>query len=382
MRGFFVFKQGTATPATPVDPTIAGMQQVYGNDGDTMTLEARVYNYSFTGLPSSAAGTSKVHVRFYYMPWNKANGKPTDPTGASTLIGETTLNDIPPFTPGGSIPNYVLASVAFPLTDKEQNKDLAFWVVAWAEDPDGHLLTELPAHGLTSDPSALGDGARFTDYTDLEQMVPAPWATSDGGVPMQSFSNNIGFYNQLFHVNPTPSNSLAASAPGDVRSLAVSKVHSKETSLVLGEPTNITATVHNNGKALQTSNARFYDGDPDHGGTFVGEQHLTYMNPGDDHAVSLRYAPTTCGTHDFYMSVWSGGIETQATKAVESVNVTCPGPMRSDAGADAGGGGSPGGGSRGGGCSVAPGSGDGLRGGLAPLFAAVAAFFTRRRRGK
>jgi len=377
MRGFFVFNAGEGNPA---DPANQGMQQVSTTVGHSEVLEARVYNYSLMSMP----GGSTVHVRFYGMPWDVANGCPVDPNGASFLIGQYDGNSIPPFSTTAATPNYILATTTFDATGHD-NQDLMFWVVAWGENVDGSLMGELDGKGLTSNPRSASSSA-FVDLTDLEPLVVNQWPPTppgDAGPVMTSFSNNIGIFPQVFHVFPaTSSTDLqgASALSDDPRPLAVSEVRARQTALKLGEPTEISARVHNPAQAMRGANAYFYDGDPQAGGKPVGMQRLSYMNAGGDQKVMTSYAPRTCGTHDIYVSVGDHGVENGAVRALDSIQVTCDPPnlVRTEGSHDCpiptpGGDGE-------GGCSVARRGTAGAWGLFAPLAAVAAALWARRKR--
>ena len=72
MRGFFISSSNHPGQGPQIESAKAG---------DKLALQARVYNYSLKEM----APDSKVHVRFYGMPWNYSNHTPA---GDSFLIGE------------------------------------------------------------------------------------------------------------------------------------------------------------------------------------------------------------------------------------------------------------------------------------------------------
>jgi hypothetical protein len=375
MRGFFVFNAGEGNPA---DPANQGMQQVSTTVGNLEVLEARVYNYSLAAMPTGAT----VHVRFYGMPWDKTHGFPVDPTGGSFFIGQYDAGGIPPFSTTAATPNYILATTTFDATGHD-NQDLLFWVVAWGENADGSMMGELDGKGLTSNPRAVSSSA-FVDLANLEPLVLDEWPATppgDAGPKMTSFSNNIGIFPQVFHVFPkTSSTGLqgANALSDDPRPLAVSEVRAAQTALNVGEPTEISAMVHNQAQAIRGANAYFYDGDPLAGGKVFGVQRLTYMNAGDDQKAMVSYAPRTCGTHDIYMSVGDHGVENGAVRALESIQVTCDTPraVRDDGRCDGG----PVTPDNDGGCTMARGGTARVGGLFAPLAAMVAALWARRKR--
>ena len=171
---------------TPAD-TVVGPQLISTTAGDVIQLRVRVYNYSLVDMASGTA----VRVRFY--------GQPLDHTqhqfmGNSFLIGEETLNPIPGFNTdtGGDAPNWVFARATFD-TSNYANTYLVFWVVVWMEN-NGQLVSEIEGHGL--------------------QSIPDTNVTSIAQIPIENFSNNVGFYKQPFFVAPKPSTPLADAAVG------------------------------------------------------------------------------------------------------------------------------------------------------------------------
>src|SRR5690606_14515990 len=69
-----------------------------------------------------------------------------------------------------------------------------FWVVVWAEN-GGRLVSEIAQHGLTS--------------------IPPQNVTSLAEVPVETYSNNLGFYNQVFTLELPTTDAVAAVAPSE-----------------------------------------------------------------------------------------------------------------------------------------------------------------------
>ena len=172
MRGFFI-----------TGPN-GGPQLTTATTGDQLLLQARVYNLSLAPLPSGAI----VHVRFMAMPWNTSA---SIPAGRSFQIGEQTIggDQLPPFSSDASEPNWTLVPQTFSTSGTScggqscDNQDLVFWVVVWIEHANGTLVGELSEHGLRSIPAK---GEDFLVTAGREQP----------------FSNNLGLYNQVFHIFP------------------------------------------------------------------------------------------------------------------------------------------------------------------------------------
>ena len=94
MKGLFV------TPGT----SAGGPTTTLAMLGDTVTLQARVYNYSLADMPTGTG--TPVHVRFYAQPWDAAHGQFAAGTGQygfadAVFINEVQLPPIPAFC-GGS----------------------------------------------------------------------------------------------------------------------------------------------------------------------------------------------------------------------------------------------------------------------------------------
>ena len=99
----------------PISPG-KGPQLEQATAGDELTLEARVYNYSLTRMPSD----SRVHVRFYFMPWDVDKDLPK---GDSVSIGEEQLSPIPPFSNDPEAPqNWVHARTTFSTSKFEETR--------------------------------------------------------------------------------------------------------------------------------------------------------------------------------------------------------------------------------------------------------------------
>jgi hypothetical protein len=161
-----------------------GPQLQAATTGDQLLLQARVYNLSLAALPSHA----QVRVRFMGMVWDSQQNIPAAP---SFQIGEQTItgDQLPPFNSDTSHPNWTLVPQSFDTSGTNcggqscDNQDLVFWVVVWLEHADGTLGSELPQHGLTSIPTT---GEEFLAVAAREEP----------------YSNNLGFYNQGFHIYP------------------------------------------------------------------------------------------------------------------------------------------------------------------------------------
>ena len=161
--------------------------------GESLQLQARVYNYSLADMP---AGTT-VHVRFYGQAWD--NTAHNFIAGSEFVINEVILdNPIPGFRGGQTLtPNWALASTTFDTTNYSDTY-LIFWVVVWMEQ-NGQLVSEMQGHGITAIPGAM---------------------TPPTAVAIETYSNNVGFYRQPFFVCPQE----ACPAPSALTAVAATPV--------------------------------------------------------------------------------------------------------------------------------------------------------------
>lgn len=328
MRGFFIFKAGDADLS---DPNAQGMQQQYAVAGDQLSLQARVYNYSLKSMP---AGT-EVKVRFFGMPWNTATMlpadyvSPTEPGGASFLIGETTLEPISPWNNDTSTPNYSIASVNFDTTGRE-DQDIVFWVVVWMQDANGNLVQELPGKGVTARPDY--QAGNFFQMTTLEPTVPNNWKTGDSDPDMTSFSNNIGFYKQPFYIAPR-GNSLSKvmenSSVQDIQkrlaTVSVRETDVRHHSINVGQSVEVSTMLRNENKeeSVHGLSVHFYNGDPARGGKLFDVERLATIRPGSDHKVRTRFTPDRCGLHDLYVKVTKSGLTGAVAQGETQLRVRC-----------------------------------------------------------
>lgn len=284
MKGLFV---------TPGDTT-AGPQITNTTLGSKVNLRARIYNYSLQNFP---AGTS-IHVQFYAQPWGEGEfasqpGNPAEFANA-VFIGEGTdavgdaLAPVPAFC-GGAANDDPCAQpnapqnweFAYATWDTSKNGVSAnsvwkFWVVAWAEY-NGKLLTELPGHGLKSLPSA-------------------PFS-SIGAVPVETYSNNLGYYNQVFTVLPASVGTSQQATP----LLSLQNIGMRPGATALrDEPVTILATHLSSSQDIHSLLTLYYDGNPDQGGTLFDTQSIDRVPSGSGFVDIARYTPSSCGVHTIY----------------------------------------------------------------------------------
>ncbi|BFU93026.1 MAG: hypothetical protein NTAFB01_42130 [Nitrospira sp.] len=276
-------------------PNGQGPQLQTATTGDQLTLQARVYNLSLAPLPTDAL----VHVRFMGMLWNTSQNIPAAP---SFRIGEQTIagDQLPPFNSNTQHPNWTLVPQPFDTSGTHcggqscDNQDLVFWVVVWIENANGTLGSELQQHGLKSIPA---NGDDFLAVADREQP----------------YSNNLGFYNQVFHIfpqtpappTPTPMASRAQQAStskkGEIGA-QISQAGAAHRTLRRGQSTALAAKVQTGGRNLKGGlEVAFYDGDPLGGGKLIGLQQLPHLSAKGTYDFRVRFAPQQCGKHTVYI---------------------------------------------------------------------------------
>ncbi len=268
MRGFFISSAQNPGEGPQLTTAVAG---------DKLTLQARVYNYSFAPMSSG----SSVHVRFYVQRLDK--DKHTF-VGDSILVNDAdvVLSPIPPFSDDDGAPlNWVLASTTFDTTSFE-NDYLVFWVVVWIEDANGKLVAETERHGLKSIPGELNSPAQ---------------------VPIQKYSNNVGFYNSEFFVFPKQSVLNASPRNGEPASVDIGKVQLSASRALAGQTIDVSAELSATNNSASGVTAVFYDGDPDAGGTIFGLERSPYIGENDTYQVMAPYYARSCGTHELFVVV-------------------------------------------------------------------------------
>jgi hypothetical protein len=280
MRGFFV---------TPASANGSGPQTTHATAGDILLLQARVYNYSLVDMPLGTA----VHVRFYGQELG-ANGAFA---GASFLIGEEILSPIPGFNSptAGPNPNWSMASTTFDTTPYP-DMSLVFWVVVWMQDAGGRLVPEPAGHGLTQIPKAL---------TSLAQ------------VPIQPFSNNVGYYNQPIYIAPVGGTPPAA---GPRAAVAVDAVSIAPAVVATFQKAIVAARVRASAAGDSGVMVRFFDGDPARGGRMFDAELIPRIRPGETWTARVPYRARTCGRRQIV--IVAQGQTGGPTRASTTVDVT------------------------------------------------------------
>jgi hypothetical protein len=263
MRGLFI--SNASNPGQ-------GPQLGTAKAGDQLSLQARVYNYSLASMPAGA----RVHARFYMQPWQVNGAKPI---GDSKLIGEDILGPIPPFSSDDGAPlNWVLAHTAFDTTDYA-NQDMTFWVVVWMEDGNGKLVSEIDGHGLKSIPGAL---------------------KSLAGVEAEDYSNNVGFYNSVFHV--FPKESISEPPPGPT-TINLGKIDLSARTTVPGQSVEVSVLLSTEDTNARAVTAVFYDGDPEASGKVFGVERAPAVWAEHAYLAKALFRPQSCGVHKLFVVI-------------------------------------------------------------------------------
>jgi hypothetical protein len=286
MKGFFVLADAATTgPAT----TLATL-------GDVLTLQARVYNYS---LRNMEPGTT-VHARFYAQPWDGTRGQFASGNGQfgfapAVFIGEDVLEPIPAFCGGsqGAVDscadpnaplNWAFARVVWDtstLTPAPATAtDWKFWVVVWMERA-GELMSEIQHHGLTS--------------------IPDPAVTSLAEVPVETYSNNLGFYNQVFTLLAPTTGAVAGAAPGGKQPGVAPEAFEVADTVLRDRVTTVRVHHRVTGRAFEYVRALLFEGDPLAGGKLVDMDIIPHVTPGAPFVVPFHYQPRACGPQRLFV---------------------------------------------------------------------------------
>ncbi len=287
MRGFFI--------SSALNPG-KGPQLTTATAGDRLTLQARVYNYSFAPMPLD----SRVHVRFYAQRLDK--DKHTF-IGDGELVNDedVVLSPIPPFSDDNGAPlNWVLAGTTFDTTPYE-NTYLVFWVVVWIEDSSGKLVPEIGSHGLKSIPGTL---------------------KSPADVQIEDYSNNVGFYNAEFYVFPKASLLDESPANSEPAVIDIGKIQLAARRVAVGQTLDVSADLSAAKNSASGVTAIFYDGDPHAGGKPFGLERSPYIAENDTYQVKAPYHANTCGAHDLFIVV-NKDAQNEILRRSPSVIVDC-----------------------------------------------------------
>jgi hypothetical protein len=289
MRGFFI--------SSALNPG-KGPQLTTAKAGDKLTLQARVYNYSLTPMPSG----TEVHVRFYVRPVDSMKV----PIGNSSLINDqdVVLSPIRPFSDDDGAPvNWVLASTTFDTTPYA-NQYLTFWVVVWMQSPDGQLVAEIAGHGLKAIPGTL---------------------SSIADVETEKYSNNVGFYNSEFYVFSRDAVEAGSSPDEEPAIIEMDALQLSDCRAGRGQVIDVSTVLTAETSSASGLTAIFYDGNPNAGGKAFGLERAPFIAANGQYKVEAPYYANACGTHEVFVVVHEGAPNEVLRKS--SLTVDC-GPAK------------------------------------------------------
>ncbi len=289
---------------------VDGPQRFQATEGDEVTLQARVYNYSFKDMSSE----SKIKVRFYRQ---QING--TTPTGDSVLIAEKTIDSLPGFNSQNSpqTANWTTATTDFDTSGLGDSYHI-FWVVVWAEDGSGDLVPELQGHGLSAKPgtlTAVGD-------------VPLEMVTLDG--ERMTFSNNVGYLHSKFYIaKESPSPNASVSDP----QLEIVGAKATPSTVQPGERVIISAHIYSQGAAADGIHVQFFPSEAEWRAhqddpllppprPFDVEL-LPHIGKGRTDRLEVPYRAIDCGQQEVLIVAQAGATGEQATATASYSNGPC-----------------------------------------------------------
>lgn len=293
MKGLFVTTNAGDDPghtaSSPQDaPTLASAFV-----GDKLTLRARVSNYSLKNMTQEQT----VYVQFYAQPV-KEDGDFEDSTavfiGTSQFSGDELL--APCGGPGPDQPcrqdatqgmrNWTLAEVVWdtstlPAQVKASDSYWYFWVVAWAQDSNG-VVEEIAEHGVA-----------FGALTNPTEAVTA-W-TSFIEVEVDNYSNNVGFYGQLFTLYAPVAEDEPTPPVAD--SLEIVDVTAWPERPLRRRYNSVRATLQANGGTADFVVTRFSKGNPEVQGNLFDINIIPRLQRDVEFMTTGTFQPDRCGLH-------------------------------------------------------------------------------------
>ncbi len=269
--------------------------------GETLTLRARIYNYSLAEMPEG----TKVHVAFYAQPWDPQRGFETQPGNPDAFAPAVYIGEAPPLVAipafcselasnqscelpeGGESRNWALAEVTWdtstldPLPAAETY--WVFWVVTWMER-DEQMVSEIAGHGLKAIPTA-----------NLNSLAD---------VPIELYSNNLGYHNQAFALLAPGTDDLALGTASEVPKLRIEKLHVEPKRRQRDEPMRVQATLHSN-QPVDDVMVNFYDGDPDDGGVLFDVEMIPRVVADQPFVVRVPYRRMDCTKRRIHLEAFS-----------------------------------------------------------------------------
>lgn len=305
-----------------------GPQQTIFADGEDVLLCLRVYNLSLSDFPAG----SQPKIRIYRREWDHNTGN-FDLGAGSIFVDEINLDQIPK---AGAVsfgdqnssdaPNWVYGGTVFDTTGVSSDGDTywKFWAVTWIENSDGTLVEELSDLGLNS--------------------IPPVNTNVHTGVSTESFSNNVGLYNQVFKITkdgpnkedplpgdeetpePTPqppldSGPISLNAIGVGDPIFIQSLNPNPQNVVPGDRSQLDLIVNNFNVVPHNVLLLYYDNDPELGGKLFDMEFLPKVPAQDTFRVKNSFLPRSCGTHSLFVKMFAD--DGSSDMAVTTVTREC-----------------------------------------------------------
>jgi len=269
---------------TPANANGEGPQISQATAGQEIQLQARVYNNSLTDMSPN----SEIVVQFYGQVWDPSTKQPQ---GDAFLINAVNAPALPGFnsaSSNGTEPNWSVVTTTFDTTNYA-NQNLGFWVVVYLLE-NGNLAPEMPAHGLTAIPNSLAQA--------MQNVEP--------------YSNNVGFFKQLFYV--APQNSVNTTPAADA-GIAVENVKVSKPQVYRGDSVILSGKIHA-AQATDGLSVLFYDGNPNKKGRVFDADDIAYLPANGTDLAKTVYQARACGKHTLFVQVMGTDAVGQATVQV------------------------------------------------------------------
>ena len=129
-------------------------------------------------------------------------------------------------------------------------------------------------------------------------------------MPIETYSNNLGFYDQVFTVLPVVSQTNVAQtaqvsavksramASTTTKHLAIGNLDTRNSAPVIRDvPITIIVPHIASGDHVDSIMSLYYDGDPSKGGVLFDAQHISRVQLESPYLDTASYRATTCGRH-------------------------------------------------------------------------------------
>jgi hypothetical protein len=170
--------------------------------------------------------------------------------------------------------------------------------------------------------------ARTSPNSRSTGSAPSPLRGADF-IPVaaleETYSNNLGFYNQTFRIFPKGSEPTAQAAPppaGEVGA-EITEVGSATRRVKRGERTLVAATVRTGSRELTGGlKLRFYDGDPLRDGKLFGLHYVPHLRAESTYDFRVSFRSNDSGRHTLYV-VAGQGTRHEHTAQLRPIRVVC-----------------------------------------------------------